>query len=160
MSTSARSASLCSRKEFHRYLERIVDAGFGSRVMFGSDQMNWPGVIEYGIEAIETATFLTPTAEARHSLQQRRSLSPVHAGRDRPAPRPIASSPAAPSIPATFELADSMFRPWEFGRRYTADVRKSPIGAFETVDRSAVTVQSLHDEPDERRWWWSRPVAD
>ena len=50
-----------SRKEFHRYLERIVDSGFGSRVMFGSDQMNWPGVIEYGIEAIESATFLTPT---------------------------------------------------------------------------------------------------
>jgi predicted TIM-barrel fold metal-dependent hydrolase len=49
-----------SRKEFHRYLERIVDAGFGSRVMFGSDQMNWPGVIEHGIEAIASATFLTP----------------------------------------------------------------------------------------------------
>jgi hypothetical protein len=48
-----------SRKEFHRYLERIVDAGFGSRVMFGSDQMNWPGVIQYGIEAIESAPFLT-----------------------------------------------------------------------------------------------------
>ena len=28
-----------SRKEFHHYLERIVDAGFGSRVMFGSDQL-------------------------------------------------------------------------------------------------------------------------
>ena len=50
-----------SRKAFHHYLERIVDAGFGSRVMFGSDQMNWPGVIEYGIEAIESASFLTPT---------------------------------------------------------------------------------------------------
>ena len=46
------------RKEFHRYLERIVDAGFGSRVMFGSDQMNWPAAIEHGIEAIESATFL------------------------------------------------------------------------------------------------------
>jgi hypothetical protein len=49
-----------SRNEFHRYLERIVDAGFASRVMFGSDQMNWPGVIEHGIEAIESAPFLTP----------------------------------------------------------------------------------------------------
>jgi hypothetical protein len=48
------------RKEFHRYLGRIVDAGFGSRVMFGSDQMNWPGAIEYGIEGIESAAFLTP----------------------------------------------------------------------------------------------------
>ena len=44
-----------SRKEFHRYLQRVVDAGFGRRVMFGSDQMNWPGVIECGIEAIESA---------------------------------------------------------------------------------------------------------
>jgi uncharacterized protein len=48
------------RKEFHRYLQRIVEAGFGRRVMFGSDQMNWPGAIEYCIEAIETAEFLSP----------------------------------------------------------------------------------------------------
>ena len=48
------------RKEFLRYLERIVEAGFGSRVMFGSDQMNWPAAIEHGIEAIESAPFLTP----------------------------------------------------------------------------------------------------
>jgi hypothetical protein len=47
------------RKEFHRYLQRIVEAGFAKRVMFGSDQMNWPGVIEPAIEAIETAPFLT-----------------------------------------------------------------------------------------------------
>jgi uncharacterized protein len=49
-----------SRKEFHHYLERVVDAGFGSRVMFGSDQMNWPGMIEHCIETIESASFLTP----------------------------------------------------------------------------------------------------
>jgi hypothetical protein len=47
------------RKEFHRYLQRIVEAGFGSRVMFGSDQMNWPKAIEVSIDAIETAPFLT-----------------------------------------------------------------------------------------------------
>ena len=47
------------RKEFHRYLQRIVEAGFGARVMFGSDQMNWPKTIEVAIEAIETAPFLT-----------------------------------------------------------------------------------------------------
>jgi uncharacterized protein len=28
--------------------------------MFGSDQMNWPTAIEYGLETIETAAFLTP----------------------------------------------------------------------------------------------------
>ena len=35
--------------------------------MFGSDQMTWPGLIEYGIEAIESAPFLT-TAQKRDIL--------------------------------------------------------------------------------------------
>jgi uncharacterized protein len=48
------------RAEFHRYLRRLVEAGFGSRVMFGSDQMNWPQAIGYAIESIESAPFLTP----------------------------------------------------------------------------------------------------
>jgi uncharacterized protein len=47
------------RAEFHRYLQRIVESGFGKRVLFGSDQMNWPGAIERAIDAIETAAFLT-----------------------------------------------------------------------------------------------------
>lgn len=47
------------RAEFHRFLERIVVAGFGRRIMFGSDQMNWPDAILYAIESIETAEFLT-----------------------------------------------------------------------------------------------------
>ena len=46
------------RKAFHEYLRRIFDAGFGKRVMFGSDQMNWPETIEVGLEAINTADFL------------------------------------------------------------------------------------------------------
>ena len=47
------------RAEFYRYLQRIVEAGFGKRVMFGSDQMVWPGVIEPAIRAIEEAPFLS-----------------------------------------------------------------------------------------------------
>jgi uncharacterized protein len=47
------------RAEFHRYLRRIVEAGFRKRVMFGSDQMNWPGAIEHCIEVIESADFLS-----------------------------------------------------------------------------------------------------
>ena len=47
------------RSAFHSYLKSIVEAGFGKRVMFGSDQMNWPGTIEVGIEAIKTADFLS-----------------------------------------------------------------------------------------------------
>ena len=47
------------RPEFHRYLQRIVEAGFEKRVMFGSDQMNWPKAIDYAIESINTAPFLS-----------------------------------------------------------------------------------------------------
>lgn len=47
------------RAEFYTYLKRIVEAGFGKRVMFGSDQMNWPEAIEVGIDAIEKAEFLS-----------------------------------------------------------------------------------------------------
>ena len=47
------------RKEFHRVLRRFVEAGYGKRVMFGSDQMVWPEVIELAIESIESADFLT-----------------------------------------------------------------------------------------------------
>ncbi|HEV8363543.1 MAG TPA: amidohydrolase family protein, partial [Gemmatimonadaceae bacterium] len=47
------------RAELYRFLQRIVDAGFGKRVMFGSDQMVWPGVIERSIKLIEDAPFLS-----------------------------------------------------------------------------------------------------
>jgi uncharacterized protein len=30
------------RKEFHRYLRGLVEAGFGKRIMFGSDAAMWP----------------------------------------------------------------------------------------------------------------------
>lgn len=47
------------RPAFYRYLLGIVEAGYGDRVMFGSDQMIWPGVIEPAIRVIEEAPFLT-----------------------------------------------------------------------------------------------------
>ena len=47
------------KAEFYRYLQRIVDAGFGRRVMFGSDQMIWPGIVPRAIQLIEDAPFLT-----------------------------------------------------------------------------------------------------
>lgn len=46
--------------DFLGYLKGLVDAGFGKRVMFGSDQMVWPGVIERAIDRIEGADFLSP----------------------------------------------------------------------------------------------------
>ncbi len=47
------------RKEFHRYLRGMVEAGFSKRIMFGSDASMWPKTISIGIEAIESADFLT-----------------------------------------------------------------------------------------------------
>lgn len=47
------------RAGFHHFLQGIVDAGFGNRVLFGSDQMVWPEGIDAAIEAIETAPFLS-----------------------------------------------------------------------------------------------------
>ena len=46
------------RAEFYRYLRTIVEAGYGDRVMFGSDQVIWPGVIERAVAVIEEAPFL------------------------------------------------------------------------------------------------------
>ena len=46
------------RAHFHDALKRMVDAGFGKRIMFGSDQMYWPDAIGGAIKAIETAPFL------------------------------------------------------------------------------------------------------
>jgi hypothetical protein len=47
------------RAAFYRYLQGIVEAGFGNRVMFGSDQMVWPGVIERAVAVIQEAPFLS-----------------------------------------------------------------------------------------------------
>lgn len=47
-------------KEVHRYIQRIVEAGFEDRVMFGTDQMIWPKLMAASISVIEGATYLTP----------------------------------------------------------------------------------------------------
>lgn len=47
------------RASFYAFLKDIVDAGYGDRVLFGSDQMIWPGVITPSVKAIEDAPFLT-----------------------------------------------------------------------------------------------------
>jgi predicted TIM-barrel fold metal-dependent hydrolase len=47
------------RESFYRYLKGIVDAGFGKRVMFGSDQMVWPETIGRSIAVINEAPFLS-----------------------------------------------------------------------------------------------------
>jgi uncharacterized protein len=47
------------RQEFHNYLHELMVAGFGKRLLFGSDQMFWPEVIGLAIEGIESASFLS-----------------------------------------------------------------------------------------------------
>lgn len=47
------------RPAFYAYLRELVDAGYGDRIMFGSDQMIWPGVIGPAVRTIEDAPFLS-----------------------------------------------------------------------------------------------------
>lgn len=47
------------RAEFHRYLRRLVEAGYGQRIMFGSDQMVWPQTIATAVDNIDAADFLS-----------------------------------------------------------------------------------------------------
>ena len=47
------------RAEFHNFLKGLVYAGFGKRIMFGTDQMVWPETIDDAIEAVNSADFLT-----------------------------------------------------------------------------------------------------
>jgi predicted TIM-barrel fold metal-dependent hydrolase len=47
-------------KEVHGYIQRIVEAGFEDRVMFGTDEMIWPKLMATSISVIEEATYLTP----------------------------------------------------------------------------------------------------
>jgi uncharacterized protein len=47
-------------KEVNRYIERLVDAGFEDRVMFGTDQLIWPKLMAYSISIIQNADYLTP----------------------------------------------------------------------------------------------------
>jgi uncharacterized protein len=47
-------------KEVNRYIERLVDAGFEDRVMFGTDQLGWPGLMAHSISVIQNADYLTP----------------------------------------------------------------------------------------------------
>ena len=50
---------LLTPEEFHSYLQQLVDARLGKRIMFGTDQMTWSEAVGMSIEAIESATFLT-----------------------------------------------------------------------------------------------------
>jgi predicted TIM-barrel fold metal-dependent hydrolase len=47
------------KPEFRAYLKRLIDAGFGKRIMFGSDQMVWPDAIDAAVAKIAKAKYLS-----------------------------------------------------------------------------------------------------
>lgn len=47
------------RAQFYQQLQRMVDAGYAKRIMFGSDQTIWPQGIGLAVESIQNAPFLT-----------------------------------------------------------------------------------------------------
>ena len=50
---------LLPREEFHHYLHSLMRAGFGKRLMFGTDQMYWPEGIAMAVDGVNSASFLT-----------------------------------------------------------------------------------------------------
>lgn len=54
------------RPAFYAYLRELVDAGYADRIMFGSDQMIWPGIIGPSVQAIQDAPFLS--AEQKRNI--------------------------------------------------------------------------------------------
>jgi predicted TIM-barrel fold metal-dependent hydrolase len=46
------------RPTFYAFLRSLVEAGYSDRIMFGSDQMIWPGTIAAAIRTVEEAPFL------------------------------------------------------------------------------------------------------
>ena len=50
---------LLPRRQFHDHLRRLVEAGYGKRILFASDAMVWPGTIAVAIASIEEADFLS-----------------------------------------------------------------------------------------------------
>jgi predicted TIM-barrel fold metal-dependent hydrolase len=55
-----------TRAAYYRFLRGIVEAGYADRVMFGSDQMIWPELIDAAVRSLNEAPFLT--AEQRRDI--------------------------------------------------------------------------------------------
>ena len=48
-----------NEKAFYSYLNKIIEPGFCNRIMFGSDSMIWPELVEEALKTIDSAPFLT-----------------------------------------------------------------------------------------------------
>lgn len=47
------------QEEIHATIKRLVQAGFGKRIMYGTDFIAWPRMIEASISLIQNASYLT-----------------------------------------------------------------------------------------------------
>lgn len=47
------------KEAFYTLLKQLMDAGFGKRIMFGTDQMVWPEAISIAVRTVKEATFLS-----------------------------------------------------------------------------------------------------
>lgn len=47
------------QEEIHATIKRIIQAGFGKRIMYGTDFIAWPKMIEASISLIQNASYLT-----------------------------------------------------------------------------------------------------
>ena len=47
------------QKEFEDYVKTLVNAGFGNRILFGTDQMVWPDTIDDAVASVNALDFLT-----------------------------------------------------------------------------------------------------
>jgi len=50
---------LIPKVEFYNYLQALINAGFESRIMYGSDEMIWSDALSLSIKIIEDAPFLS-----------------------------------------------------------------------------------------------------
>ncbi len=48
-----------TREAFYSALKELVEAGFGERILFGTDQILWPGALGIAVETVEAAPFLS-----------------------------------------------------------------------------------------------------
>ncbi len=55
---------IVNRNAFYNHLRTLVEAGLSKRIMFGSDQMQWPETIGMAVEAIQSAGFLSAEQKA------------------------------------------------------------------------------------------------
>jgi uncharacterized protein len=154
-------AWIMPRPAFYRFLQGIVDAGFGNRVMFGSDQMVWPGVIERAIDVIEEAPFLT--------AEQKRDILYNNAARflrfsDEDIARHHATSVPPAGLPEQVALYPNYPNPFNpsttirFALPQASNVR---LVVYDVTGRAIRTLLDQHYPPGEHSAVWDgRDAAD